>query len=105
MQQSWPEWLGAHAFAFAFVLGWSWLITGHVSTADALNTVQMFGPFFGFIMAGGYALDAVALDPVAMVSAIVMLVFVHAFMLFRGFLFQSLHGTSRRGRAWRARMG
>lgn len=72
---------------------------------SAFGTVLgMFGPQFGFVNAGALALS-VGSGPAAWAGGLLLVGFVHAFMLFRGALFQRLGRGGRRARAWRARMG
>jgi hypothetical protein len=78
-------------------------VFGAVGLMLAVNLVQAFGPFFGFITIGSYAL--VGMDPLHFGGALVLLAFSHWFLLFRGRLYRRLSGSSRRTRAWRSRMG
>jgi len=102
MQQNWPEWLGAQIIGGLLLVAWAFAFHGALALPLALSLIQMFGPFFGFVQVGGMAL----LDntPKAYAGAVVLLAFTHFFLLFRGHLYKRLARSSRRGRAWRARM-
>jgi len=102
MQHNWPEWLGAMVIGAGFLAGWGVVVFGAVGLTLALTLVQAFGPFFGFITVGSYALTG--LDPLHFGGALVLLAFTHWFLLFRGHLYRRLSGSSRRARAWRSRM-
>lgn len=103
MQHNWPEWLGAHAVAWGALAAWAWALNGSLSEALVLRLARLFGPFFEFLSGGVLMLS---LDPglPGLLSFLGMFAFAHAFMVFRGFLYKELAGSSRRGRAWRARM-
>jgi hypothetical protein len=102
MQGNWPEWLVAHVGAALVLAAWGMLLTGGFSLATALPLVEMFGPFFGFVSSKAFAI-AVSGGPVGIVAGLLLLVCVHAFMIFRGHLYRRLRGSSRRGRAWQSR--
>jgi len=103
MQENWPEWLGAQLLAGVFLGGWAWLVFGgRPDPAMILKLVQVFGPWFGFIQVGSYALASLAVG--GFIGAVVILAFTHFFMLFRGHLYRRLRHSSRRGRAWQSRM-
>lgn len=104
MQQNWPEWLGAHAVAGAVLVGWGWALTGRVDASWWPDVVQLFGPFFEFVMAGVLAIRLGGRGVAGIASLLGVFVFVHAFMLFRGHLYRRLRASSRRGRAWQARL-
>lgn len=102
MQQNWPEWIGAQVIGGLLMVGWAFAFHGALALPLALSLIQMFGPFFGFVHVGGLALlDGTVLS---FAGAAVLLAFTHFFLLFRGHLYKRLAGSSRRGRAWRARM-
>ena len=120
MQENWPEWIGAHLVAFAALLGWIFLVSPGDTwqQAGGLVVVQvafMFGPGFGFIMGASVALGLgtwlvpvagtglVTMSALKVVGGLLMLVFVHFFMLFRGHLYGELAHSSRRGRQWKAK--
>jgi len=103
MQENWPEWLGAQILGAAFLGGWAWLVFGGPPNLELiLNLVQAFGPWFGFIQVGSYALASLAIG--GFIGAVVILAFTHFFMLFRGHLYKRMRTSSRRGRAWQSRM-
>lgn len=104
MQQNWPEWLGAHLLAGVVLIGWGWALTGALHASWLLKVVQLFGPWFEFIMGGALALQLGGSGAAGVLSFFGMFVFVHAFMLFRGHLYRKLRSTSRRARAWQARL-
>lgn len=104
MLENWPEWLGAHLVAGCFLAAWVFIIQGHINTPWILDTIQLFGPWFGFILSGTLALEIGGSGLVGFFSFFLMFVFVHTFMLFRGHLFHILHTTSRRTRAWKAQL-
>jgi hypothetical protein len=102
MQQNWPEWVAAQLLGGLLLFAWGAAFHGAVALPLAFQLLQMFGPFFGFVNVGAYALlDA---TPRAFGGSVVLLAFTHFFLLFRGHLYRRLAGSSRRGRAWRARM-
>ncbi len=103
MQHNWPEWLGAQLLGAAFLALWAWLVLGGApDPAAGLDLIQSFGPWFGFIRVGGIALGG--LTGGGILGAVVILVFTHFFLLFRGHLYRRLAGSSRRSRAWQSRM-
>ncbi len=104
MQSNWPEWLGLHLLAWAGLTAWAAFAYGTVSPATGLFAAQMFGPFFGFIMAGGYAWALLGSSLAGVLSFVGLLAFVHWFMIARGLLYARLATSSRRGRAWQSRM-
>lgn len=104
MQTNWPEWLGPHVAAAGVLALWGLLVGGGgVSITLFLELFGMFGPWFGFLSAPTTALSLLSMDPIAIAAAVLLLLFVHGFMLFRGVLYQRLASSSRRSRAWAAR--
>jgi hypothetical protein len=101
MQRAWPEWLGAHALVLLGLVVLSLVAPGGL---PALGLITLFGPFFGFIDAPGSLLGH-DYTPASVAAGLVMLVVVHATMLFRGHLYKRLRASSRRSRAWQQRMG
>jgi len=69
-----------------------------------ITFASMFGPQFGFVNAGGLALS-LAGGPIAWLTGLALVAFVHAAMLFRGALYKRLGPGGRRQRSWRARAG
>ncbi|MFT4627222.1 MAG: hypothetical protein ACI8PZ_005903 [Myxococcota bacterium] len=104
MQSNWPEWLGLHLMAFVGLSLWCLLAFGSWSAEFGLFAVQMFGPWFGFVLAGAYAWGALGPTPLGVASALGLLAFVHWFMLVRGHVYRRLSSSTRRGRVWQARM-
>jgi len=104
MQHNWPEWLAPHLVAVGVLLGWGWALTGVVRPTWWIDVVQTFGPFFEFIQPGRLALRLGGLGAAGILSFLGLLLFVHAFMLFRGHLYRRLRSSSRRGRTWQARL-
>ena len=86
MQTNWPEWLGGPPSSrLPRSAGWGWLVSGGApSPALVIKIIEIFGPFFGFIRAGAVALGVAGTGTLGIASAVLVLVFVHAFMLFRG---------------------
>lgn len=104
MQHNWPEWLAPHLVAVGVLMAWGWAVTGVLHQTWWVEVVQTFGPFCGFITPGTLALRLGGVGPAGVLSFFGVLLFVHAFMLFRGHLYRRLRSTSRRGRSWQARL-
>lgn len=103
VQDNWPEWLAVHVAAWGVLGLWGWMVSGDM-LGLATGVIQLFGPWFGFISVGSLAIGQASMGPVGIASAVFLLVFAHAFMVFRGHLYRRLSRGSRRSRAWRARM-
>jgi len=104
MQENWPEWIGAHLIPFGLLAGWGYLMTGSWSPDWILGFLTLFGPWFEFILAGSLAFSLGGTGITGLVSFVVIFVFVHGVMLFRGNLYKRLRHSSRRSRAWQARL-
>lgn len=103
MQENWPEWLVAHLFVAAGLASWLLFVVG--APLDlATEFMKMFGPWFGFLHAPLLALKAMGGSSMGVLNAIVLLLLTHWFMLFRGHLFIHLSKSSRRSRAWKAKI-
>lgn len=120
MQRNWPEWIGAHILPAALLTAWGMLFMGGGWLEQSLTLFSTFGPFFGFIdtallpfgVAGGFLRMAEqvrstdvfsAFNPLQLIGAILLIPLLHFVMLFRGFLYRRLRGSSRRSRAWQDR--
>ncbi len=103
MKESWPEWLAANLLVIGLVCG---LLAGlglaSLSAQTVISTSQIFGPSLGF-MALPTTLLAAGNLPLGAVLCVLAAAGVHAFMLFRGHLFQALARGSRRSREWQQR--
>lgn len=97
MMQNGPEWIAPHLL----VLGIGWLLV----PADVIPLLQLFGPNFGFVAAGGFALGAVGGGATGWIAGGLFVAAVHAIMLLRGALFVRLGTGGRRARAWQDRLG
>jgi hypothetical protein len=73
-----------------------------VVPAQVIPLLQLFGPSFGFVTAGGLALS-VASGTIGWVIGFVLLAAIHFVMLFRGALYERLSGGGRRAREWAER--
>jgi hypothetical protein len=104
MQENWPEWLGGHILPFSLLSAWAYLMHGGWSMSWVLSALTMFGPWFEFINAGTLAFQLGGTGISGLLSFGLSFVFVHAIMLFRGNLYKRLRHSSRRSRAWQARM-
>lgn len=104
MQENWPEWLGGHLLPFGLLTAWAYFMTGSWSSDWILSTLTLFGPWFEFIQAGSLAFMLGGNGIGGLVSFVGIFVFVHAVMLFRGNLYKRLKHSSRRSRAWQARL-
>ena len=100
MQRNWPEWLIAQVLLTAPLILLFWLVTGFVQPLLVVQMVEVFGPFFGFLNAGPLVLALGALAPIALALGPLY----HWAMLFRGQLYRRLRLSSRRQRAWQARL-
>lgn len=104
MQNNWPEWLATYIGAGLFLGLWAAVVGVGASSDRIVDLLSLFGPSFGFTAMGslvtGLAANRIWLG---VVFGLPLLIFAHAFMLFRGHLYRRLRGSSRRGRAWQAR--
>ncbi len=107
MQNNWPEWLVAHVVGYAVIVPFYWFLSGGIDLQGAASILKMFGPWFGFTSAGTWLVIGLSstlnLGILAMVGGTGLTLFCHAFLLFRGHLFQRLSSSSRRSRSWSAR--
>lgn len=92
MGGNWPEWL----LPQLVVLG----VGAWVLPRSLVQLAGLFGPQFGFVQAGSLVLGGGSL--LGWLGGLVTVAFVHAFMLFRGALYERLASGGRRGRAWQA---
>jgi hypothetical protein len=104
MQENWPEWLGGHLIPFSLLTAWAYLMTGGWSANWILSTLTLFGPWFEFIQAGSLAIQLGGTGIGGLLSFVGIFAFVHGVMLFRGNLYKRLRHSSRRSRAWQARL-
>lgn len=105
VQENWPEWFGVHLVAGAlFAVPLALLLGPEAAVAQIVTVLQLFGPWFGFITAGVQVLGLAGSGAMSALGAVLTLVFVHAWMIFRGHLFRKLSRSSRRSRAWKARL-
>ena len=104
MQENWPEWIGAHVLPFGLLAGWAYLLQGQITGDWILDALTLFGPWFEFIRAGVLAFKVGGPGIPGLLSFGAMFLFVHAVMLFRGNVYKRLRHSSRRSRAWQARM-
>jgi hypothetical protein len=103
MQENWIEWIPPHLLALLVLTAFLPISGGGLPGIDDITVfVQTFGPFFGFVNAFGLVFGDTSV--VGLVFGLVMLGFVHAFMLFRGRLYAHLRGSSRRSRAWKRKL-
>jgi hypothetical protein len=104
MQENWPEWIGGHLLPFGLLTTWAYLMTGSWSSDWILSTLTLFGPWFEFIQAGSLAIMLGGTGVGGLFSFVGIFIFVHGVMLFRGNLYKRLRHSSRRSRAWQARL-
>ncbi len=104
MQQNWPEWLGGHVVMAGLLAGVGWALSGVWSPEWMIGAAQMFGPWFGFMHAGAWVLNLGENTPLSLGLFVLVFVFAHCFMVFRGHLYRGLRASSRRGRAWKAKV-
>jgi len=97
IQKHWIEWFVPH-----LILG---VGLAFIWPGTPVSLLLAFGPFFGFLSTAdplAHGLMNRTLDATVISQTGIVLVIVHGFMLFRGFLFSKLGSTNRRLRAWRS---
>ncbi|MBN2798224.1 MAG: hypothetical protein JXX28_03690 [Deltaproteobacteria bacterium] len=105
VQDNWPEWIAVHLIGAGVAGGALWLLVGPaMGAAYGVWLLQLFGPWFGFISSGTLVLGLAGQGPVGILTGVLVAVAIHAWMLFRGHLFLRLSRSSRRTRAWQARL-
>ncbi len=100
IQQAWPEWF----IPQLAILG----LLNLLLPGEALTSLSWFGPFFGFLDAAQGLLHSASRlpgEPLALARGFALVATAHFVMLLRGRLYLELAGTSRRARAWKARLG
>jgi hypothetical protein len=102
IKENWPEWLAINAVAVAVFAAVNAALTRGPDLGNALAALQLFGPWFGFLNLPSWAVHRLGL-PIGLLVGLGLGMVAHAFMLFRGFLFQQLSSGNRRARAFRAR--
>lgn len=103
MRDNWPEWLFVHGLAFAATAGLLAAVAPF-GTALLFFVVEIFSPWMGFMGLGSIGLALAGMGPVGVALAAGLLAGSHAGMLFRSFLYKRLARSSRRSRAWQARV-
>jgi len=103
MMENWPEWLAGHVLLFAVLGGALYAIIGEPTLAVAY-LAGLYGPWFGFLGIGPTGLALLAAGPIGFALSALLFVGSHLVMVFRGVLYKKLSRSSRRGRAWQARI-
>ena len=118
MQENWPEWMAGHVLLFAAMGSVVYAVlaaplaaseSAFISAGGAFGiTVAylagLYGPFFGFMGLGPMGISLLAAGTSGLIVSVVLFVCSHLVMVFRGQLYKKLSRSSRRGRAWQARM-
>ncbi len=102
LRRNWPEWLAVNAVVMALGIAVHATMTGAFGPGDLLAGFQLFGPFFGFMDVPSWGVGWLGL-PSGLIPGLILGLLAHAFMVFRGALFQQLASGNRRARAFRAR--
>lgn len=103
MRDNWPEWLAVHGVVFA-LLGGALMLVSPISAMLLPFVVEIFSPWMGFMGLGSLGVALLPLGVPGVAMAVIVLVGSHGVMLFRSALYKRLARSSRRSRAWQARI-
>lgn len=104
ISHNWPEWLGLHVLLVGLIVAaLSPFADPTMALGASVAFAQVFGPWFDFV-GFGPVMMMFGGDPAGFAVGLVFAAIAHVGLLFRGHLYARLRGSSRRARAWRARL-